>query len=95
MYYVYKHFLLTTLGFWNLWLLKIHFVSFFLYPKQQVQIFLRCTKMIPLLFIPDQNGSIINRDHAQKRLLMFGMLGQEFRNCVSTYRSCGSARVLQ
>lgn len=40
--------------------------------------------MIPPLFIPDQNFNIINRDHAQKMLLAFDMLGQEFRNCVDT-----------
>lgn len=51
-----------------------------------MQIFLHCTKIIPTVFIPDQNLSIINRDHAQKALLMFHMLGQEFRNCVDTHR---------
>lgn len=83
------------LGFWNLWLLKIRFVSFSYSPSNRCRFFLRCPKMIPPLFIPQLNFSIINRDHAQKMLLVFDMFGQEFRNCVDTHRACDSTRVLQ
>lgn len=84
-----------TLGFWNLWLLKIHFVSYFLSHKTQAQIFLHCTEMIPPLFIPDQNVSIIETMPRKCYLCYFGILGQEFRSCVNTHRSCDSARVRQ
>ena len=53
-----------------------------------MQIFLVCSKMVSHLFIPDQNFSIINRDHAQETLLEFDMLGQELRNCVDTHKTC-------